>query len=731
MPIKALAFVVSKRIPVWHIPSASISSIPCANPIQIFSGSAPDPSALSDFEPNIKLLRINLVPDNLIWVLNETKDLSSAVKVFKWASLQKRFRHTTGTYYLIISRLGLAGHVQEMEAFCQNMVKDGCPGVEKALLALIDLFVENCRLSEAILVLLNMTSRGYTPTVETFNVVIGALVKNKKDFQDVLFVYKEMVKVGVLPTINTLNYLLEILFETNLVAYALNQFNKISKKGCSPNSKSFEILIKGLIAKNRVDEANTFLHEMFKSGCQPELSFYTCTIPLLCQLNKMEEGIRLFRLMKDSNFVPDSLIYAALIQCSCENLRLDDAISLLEEMAETGLMPPTNVLVDIINMYCKLRKLDKAVQFLEDRNIFETLPYNVLLEGFCSVGQLCMAKDLLGVMSERHIDDCGSWNILIRWVCEQEGIRKAYEVLGRMIISSFIPDDATYSALVVGNCKSSKCMDALELFYSACAKCWVLDSMSYSKLVESLCHVGKTLEATGVFHYMASKRCSLHHSIFNLLIKGMCDLRKVNEAVRLCQMAYHSGTSCNSSTYTAIMHGLLGTGQDKYLLAVFARMLVEGCNFDLEAYCILIQGISWPKRIKDCVMLFNMMVIEGLVPDSERLFNMMSCIANHFGLCMISCSIDNLISNYQVMDPAIYNLLINGLWKEGNKFKASQLLDLMLEKGWVPDARTHGLLIGPDVKEEIYREALANDNSTEQDTVSNILADGLQMTLCT
>ena len=119
------------------------------------------------------------------------------------------------------------------------------------------------------------------------------------------------------------------------------------------------------------------------------------------------------------------------------------------------------------------------------------------------------------------------------------------------------------------------------------------------------------------------------------------------------------------------------------------------------------------------------MVNDGLVPNSERLLDMLSSIANHSQLSMILCSIDKLICREE-MNSCIFNILINGLWKEGNKREAGQMLDLMLEKGLVPDSKTHGLLIGSMGREEIDSEALVNAKSTVQDTVSNILVEGLE-----
>ncbi|KAJ6883246.1 pentatricopeptide repeat-containing protein [Populus alba x Populus x berolinensis] len=718
---------LSKTIPKWLNLKSFISSVSCTNAIQINPEINQNTPNITDFDAKIQSLRNKLCPDYLIKVLKSTSDINSAVKLFKWASLQRRFNHTADTYYWIIFKLGMAENVEEMEGFCQNMVKDRCPGVEDVLLSLVDAFARNCRLNEAMRVLFNMNLAGIKPSIDVFNFVLGALVEEKRGFQDVVFVYKEMVKAGVAPSIDTLNYLLEVLFETDRVDSALDQYRRINKKGCIPNSRTFEIVIKGLIAKNRVDDSVTILHEMLELGCLPELRFFRSAILLFCGEDRLEQGIRLFRKMKDSNFTPDPFIYGALIQCLCKHLRLDEAVNLLEEMMESRLTPDNNVFVDIVNGFCKLGKINEAIKLLEDKHVHVTSPHNALLKCCCDADKFFTAKGLLEKMSERNIDDCDSWNILIRWLCEKVGVMNAYELLGRMIISSLIPDCATYSALVAGNCRLSKYEDALQLFLQLHAKFWILDPASYSELIEGLCRGEKYLEAVKVFCYMSENRCSLQSLSFNMLIEGVCNMGVLNEAVRLQLLAYNSGTSCSNATCNYIMLGLSKSDKGKHMLAFLSQMLVQGTNLDVEAYCILIQSMIAQKQIKDCTLFLNVMVNEGLVPDSDTLYKLLSCLANHSRLYLISVSLDKLVSDCEVLDSAMYNILINGLWKEGNKNEAHRLLDLMLEKGWVPDSMTHGLLIGSGNREGKGEGKLTYVDSIK-DSVSDILVEGLRET---
>ena len=103
------------------------------------------PKDSSEFDQNLNFLKNKLAPDNLIRALDRTSDLNSAVRIFKWASRQKSFHHTSNTYFRIILKLGMAGKVLEMRDFCEYMVKDRCPGAEEALVALVHTFVGHHR----------------------------------------------------------------------------------------------------------------------------------------------------------------------------------------------------------------------------------------------------------------------------------------------------------------------------------------------------------------------------------------------------------------------------------------------------------------------------------------------------------------------------------------------------------------------------------------------------------
>ncbi|XP_021734538.1 putative pentatricopeptide repeat-containing protein At3g16710, mitochondrial [Chenopodium quinoa] len=729
MSVKIASLMITCKISRWVFSIKCLSSISSVNHAHNLSKSTQNVLNRSEIDPRIQYLKNDngLSPDSLIKVLDSTHDLNSALKVFKWASLQKQFRHTAETYYRIIVKLGFAGNVDQMEGFCREMVRDRCHGAAEALGGLVDLFVGDGRLDEAIRVILVMNSSGFKPSLGKWNDLLGALVERERGFRDVLLVYKEMVKSGTLPNVDTLNSLIKALFDAKMVDKALDQFRRMKKKRCAPNCRTFEIVIHGLVATNLGDKALGVMNEMFEIGVNPDLRFYTSVIPLFCKENKPGEAMRLFDMMRTLEFEPDLCIYSSMVKCLCVK-DLNKATELFHEMRNAGFSPSTDVLVDILCATCKLGNLDEARTLLDDSHVVDPAPYNVLLQGFCDAHYFLASKDLLKKMLNLDVVDHLSWNILILGLCNDKYVKQACVILGKMIILAYEPDFATYSALVIGNCNLYKYEDALKLFRLFSGKNWILDPNSYDKLIKGLCNVEKFEEASEVFMFMSSRNCSLHSSSFSSLIKGFSATGRVDEAIRLLKYGQSCLNPVNTMTYTAVMHGLLKLNRPYESLTFLSQILRRGLVLDLEAYCILIQCMIALRETNYCVLFFKEMVNNSLLPDSETLASLLSHLADHSQLHIIWAAIKNICQETEVIEPKVYNLIINGLCKEGYKSEACQLLDLMLEKGWVPDASTHGSLIGTVSNQEVelqISEPDMADNSVMQDEVSSILSEGL------
>ncbi|KAG9459947.1 hypothetical protein H6P81_004455 [Aristolochia fimbriata] len=702
MASKLRAWRNSKKFPVFTNLSLCYSISTAATiqiPLDVFEKNQPN---VAQFDDAIRVLRGRPHPDRLASVLDSAHDLNSDLKIFKWASVQKQFRQTAVTYCCMILKLGIVGRMQEMEILLIEMMKIKRLNEEELVFCfsfLVESFCRSQRLDGAVKVFETMNSAKCYPQISTCNLLLGNFVE-KKDLERVIFIYKEMVKAGTVPNVETLNCLMEVLCESDHTEIALEQFRRMQQKHLSPNSRSFKIIVVGLLSRNRIAEAIQVLDRMSESCNVTECDFYNSVIPLLCKTNKLEEAIRLYIMMRGAGLLPTLAVYGTMVAACCESHKLNEAIKLMMEMTDMGLTPGIQMYVDVVNEYCQLGKFAEAETFLDAYLISEVSPFNALIEGYYKAGKISEANCLLSKMLERDACNNFSWNFVIKGLCKLGWIDKAQEVLCRMIISSFIPDDATYSALILGFCKTRSLQDALDIYHRVCARNWCLDLDSYSELIDVLCQLNKIQEALEVFQYMSSKGCNLLTSSFNLFIGQICLIGKVDEAIRLKSFAYYNGTVPSPTTYGIIMDSLCKSNRVKSSLVLLAQMLVEGLVFESSVYCALIKGLCADNQTKEASIMFEQMICDGFAPDPETLDTLVMCMVQHSQMHTVRNSLDRTMSKGVAFSSKMYNAVINGLWKEGYRADACKFLDLMLESGWVPDAATHGLLTGHVAIEE-------------------------------
>lgn len=718
----ALKVVSRIRFARRHLVSSRITY--CSLPDSPSVRASGDRASCSEFDSAIRSLKDNLRPESLARVLDSTSDSSLALRIFRWVSHQRYNIHTVETYSCMISRLTAVENRDEMDSLLGEMVRLKVPALEQDLNKLVECLSSKNRFDEALLVIQHASSAKLKLSVSACNRVLHGMVKQGRGLRLCMLAYTEIVKAGVLPDVETLNFLIEALCESDRLDLALIQFDRMSKKRCTPNSYTFKVLITALCSHSRADEAVKLFDKMLQLRCPPDSSFHAQVMPLFCKFSKVKEAISLYRMMKEDNIQLSLQLYCAFIRCLCDNQLLDDATIVLKEMIISGHVPVASTYVDMINCYCTNAKFHNAVIFLEEYDVTETEPYNVLLTWLCRNDRLQDSVSYLEKMHSRGFVDCESWNIVITHFCNEGNIRRASELIGRMVVSSFAPDETTYSAVISCYCRLGLYIDALIMFRRVSINNLSLNSESFSQLVEILCHTKRIQEAIEVFKYHYKRGCSLTNKSLDMLIEGSCLSGKIHEAVKLRTLAVCTGTSCTFSTYGIIIQALLHLKKGKDALTLFAQMLMEGCPLDGYAYNILLRSFLTKETIIEAAILFNRMVNHSIFPDQETFELLVNDMALFSFLNMVAQSLLKVIDTSGTVSPRIYNIIIYGLIKEGFKSEACKFLDQMLEKGWVPDSRTHRVLVGSSGMVEA-RELVEAYQIVDGDNVTNILLEGL------
>lgn len=162
-----------------------------------------------------------LTSDRLLSVLDAINDGESALGVLRWACAQEPFRPTAAVCSRVIAKMGVFHDLGD-----RILDEDG-DRLDLGFGCLIDYFCEQQNLGDALKVMevLN-AARSKGPPISVCNRLLGSLVE-KGEYQSALFAYKEIVKAGIVPNVDTLNFLMDALCKINRYDAALRQYYRM------------------------------------------------------------------------------------------------------------------------------------------------------------------------------------------------------------------------------------------------------------------------------------------------------------------------------------------------------------------------------------------------------------------------------------------------------------------------------------------------------------------------
>ncbi|KAF7041435.1 hypothetical protein CFC21_051232 [Triticum aestivum] len=241
--------------------------------------------------------------------------------------------------------------------------------------------------------------------------------------------------------------------------------------------------------------------------------------------------------------------------------KMDSARTVCNVMQRHGCLPDTVTYNVLIKGYCTIGNTDKSMSMLinmfEGRATATLLTHNTIIKGYCDSGNT--AAD----------DDEWSYTQLIFGFCKMGEMESAYQMFNEMRDHGFCPNEVTYTAPISGYCKDEK------------LEC-----------------------ATRMFEHMKISGCRPTVQTCNVLIHGLTK-HNIFSAVQELLMMLEENISPNVVTYTTIIDGLCKNGAASLALEMFNRMVEHNCSPNLHIYSSLIQALGQEGKVEEAEELFT------------------------------------------------------------------------------------------------------------------------------
>lgn len=135
------------------------------------------------------------------------------------------------------------------------------------------------------------------PSVLEFNQLVGAIVK-MKHYLPAISLIKLMEITRAMPSLYTLNIMINFSCRLNRVDYGFSILGKILKLGNEPDTITFNTLVKELFAEDKIMNAVDMVIEFTGKGCQTTIVTYAILVDGLCKTRNTNAAIGLLKKME-------------------------------------------------------------------------------------------------------------------------------------------------------------------------------------------------------------------------------------------------------------------------------------------------------------------------------------------------------------------------------------------------------------------------------------------------
>ncbi|CAL0300124.1 unnamed protein product [Lupinus luteus] len=300
-------------------------------------------------------------------------------------------------------------------------------------------------------------------------------------------------------------------------------------------------------------------------------------------------SFHIFSEMSARSISPNEYTFAPLLKAvaNLRHYRLGQCVH--KHVLALGYARHCSIRVGLVEFYAGLERMEDADKVFGEMRERDVIVWNLMVRGFCKVGDLEKGLRLFGEMKERSVV---SWNIMISCLAERNKDEKALEVFREMLDKGFEPDDATL-VTVLPVCARLGAVDAAEWIHSySNDKGLLRDVIAVgNSLVDFYCKCGNLELAWRVFNEMACKNVVS----WNAMISGLAYNGKGEVGVELFEKMVSEGVKPSDSSFVGVLACCAHAGLVDRWSELFESMVVKfqlspklehyGCVVDMLGRC--------------------------------------------------------------------------------------------------------------------------------------------------
>ncbi|GMN53704.1 hypothetical protein TIFTF001_022836 [Ficus carica] len=416
-----------------------------------------------------------------------------------------------------------------------------------------------------------------------------------------------------------------------------------------------------------------------QKGYRHTFASYNAFAYCLNRANRFRSADQVPELMEAQGRPPSEKQFEILIRMHSDANRGLRVYYVYEKMKKFGIRPRVFLYNRVMDALVRTGYLDLALSVYDDFKeaglVEESVTFMILMKGLCKAGRV---EEMLEVLGRMRVELCKpdvfAYTAMARVLVGEGNLDGCLRVWEEMRKDGVDPDVIAYGTVIAGLCKGGRVEKGHELFKEIKEKGLLIDRAVYGALVQAFVEDGKVGLACDVFKDLVDSGYRADLDIYSFLIQGLCNAKRVDKAYKLFRVTVQEGLGPNFETINPI-------------LMCYAEMkrMDEFCELLVQMHKLRIFVTN------DLVKFFSFVVrkVEG-VKMAMEVFE------------------DLKVRGYYSV--AIYNILMEALYKTGMAKKALSLLSQMKDMNVQPDSSTYSVAIECLVEDGDVKEACVCHN---------------------
>ncbi|GMH23137.1 hypothetical protein Nepgr_024980 [Nepenthes gracilis] len=368
-------------------------------------------------------------------------------------------------------------------------------------------------------------------------------------------------------------------------------------------------------------------------------------------------------------------------------------------------------LVKTLTQNSQFTELDLVLLHLQNFEKFETPErlFSDLIRIYGDNGMFREAIDLFfRIPKFRCVPTVCSLNSLLSILCRnEEYIQLVPEILTRCRIMNVRIDESSFSILISTLCRIRKVDYAIKLLNSIIDDGFEPDRKVYSLILSSLCKQKATSSSQVIGFLREMKRVKLCLSIVDFcnVIRYLLTKGKNIDAFGILNDMKTEGIKPDITCYTMVLNGVIEEGDFIRAEELFDEILIFGLIPDVNTYNVYINGLCKQDKVEEGYKMIGWMENLGCKPNSETYKIVLEafCKLREFNR---AGEIWREMKLKGAQNLHAYRIMVCALIRRSEIVEAFQLIEEMVNRGFVPSSSTIEEMISVMCKAGFVAEAL-------------------------